>query len=200
MSRKNIKSIKDCLYKINKDNRPIQLLDFSTTFYESRENIITDRVSHIRTFAIALEPGMALSLSSFQKYCESQRDDFKRNEVITLQDFEAFSKYTVKACLGLGGLKKVIDGKLYFFATYRVVDNGLIFGEWIPFEENKEALGINVISKTEEAILKNLQSLRKALTVYEADKNSEKISEIKKAIGKCNEELKIFRPSKNSNK
>lgn len=166
MSRKNIKSIKDCLYKINKETREIQILDFSTRFYESHENTTTARVAHIRTFAMGLEVGRALSLDSFKIYCESQRDDFKKNEVITLADFESLSKHTVKACLGLGGLKKVIDGVDYFFAVYRVVENGFIFGEWLPFDEMKSSLNIEVISeekekemtsKREKALLEKLQ-------------------------------------------
>ena len=151
MSRKNIKSIKDCLYKTNKAEGKFQIYNVSTRCYESHENILTEKASFIRQFAMGLEIGLALSLDNFKTYCKSQGDSFVKSDLITFDTFDAFSKYTIKACLGLGGLKKVIDDVDYFFCVYRNADTGFIYGEWLPFEELKDALGITIVTKENEA-------------------------------------------------
>lgn len=107
---------------------------------------ISAQIATIRDFAIRLPVGECLFVNSFKRWCNSNKIYFNFNNLILEQNFAAFSKATIRACLGLEGIcKKDEKGNRLFFAVVRNCETGDIFGFWNPWNDDiKKFLGADI--------------------------------------------------------
>lgn len=141
----------------------VQVLQLPTSFVEGSANSFTVNTTFIWSWAKVLGDGEALSLDKFLMYCRSRRDVFNVADVITINDFKSFSRYTLKSCAtGQGLFKLDAEGNKCFFCVYRQEKDGRIMGAWLPYNEDTKAI-LKVTTVTKEEAEKKAEEKRRKL-------------------------------------
>lgn len=148
--KKNI--IKASEYILANRNSMMNIELGELSFKEGSNYKTTDQVAILKNFAFGLNDDEMLSLEHFKKWCNSKSELYcKSSNLVLLESFKAFSKYTIRACLGLQGVCKKDTNGLQFFAVVRNKETGEIFGFWNYWtDEIRNLLGVRVISKEEQ--------------------------------------------------
>lgn len=160
-TRRDLGQLKNVIFSVvGLEN--VQILQMPTAFVEDSKNSFTEKTAFIWQWAKDLKDGEALSLDKFLLYCRSNRDVFNVSDVITLNDFKSFSRYTLKACAAGQGLYRLNEaGEKSFFCVYRQKKDGRIMGAWLPYnEETKRILKVSLVSQ-ETALQKEQEKRRK---------------------------------------
>lgn len=160
--KRDLGQLKNVVFKVIGIEK-IQILQFPSKFIEGSSNSFTSNTAFIWEWARNLEQGEALSLDKFLLYCRSNRDVFNVADIITINDFKSFSRYTLKSCsIGQGLYKLNGNGEKCFFCVYRQKSDGRIMGAWLPYnDETKEILKVTTMTK--EDAEKKAEAKRKAL-------------------------------------
>lgn len=150
MKKRNVGGLTKYVFK-RTGAEEIQILQLPSQFVEESGNHFTDTTAHIWAFAKGLKDNEALGLDGFLRYCRKNGDVFNISDVITLNTFKNFARYTLKSVAVGQGCYKVNDkGEKCFFCVYRQKKDGHIMGAWLPYnEEIKALLQVKTITQDE---------------------------------------------------
>lgn len=162
IEKRDLGQLKNVLFNVIGLDK-VQVLQLPTSFVEGSGNSFTSNTAFIWSWAKALEDKEALSLDKFLLYCRSRRDVFNIADVITINDFKSFSRYTLKSCATGQGLYKLdTQGNKCFFCVYRQKKDGRIMGAWLPYNDETKAI-LKVTTVTKEDAEKKAEEKRRKL-------------------------------------